>query len=65
MVTSKKFALGKVKLLQIACFAMILCSIGLSLGCGGSQGLVEMPDDPIPKPDNVVLDFGNSDEVTK
>ena len=48
----KKSTLVK-NLLQMPFAAAVVLSIALLSGCGSSQGLVEIPDDPIPKPETI------------
>ena len=50
----KKLTLVK-NLLQTPFTAVVVLSSALLSGCGGNQGLVEMPDDPIPKPKTITV----------
>jgi len=44
---------------------VIVLSIALLSGCGSSQGLVEMPDDPIPKPDKIEVFSADGAEIVE
>jgi len=52
-------------LLQMPFTTVIVLSIALLSGCGSSQGLVEMPDDPIPKPDKIEVFSADGAEIVE